>query len=41
LYQDKDVPWDGDKLAQAINQLPEHARESNEKAVLPSLYARG
>lgn len=41
LYQDKDVSWDGHKLAQAINQLPEHAHESDEKAALPSLYARG
>lgn len=41
LYQNKDASWDGNKLAQAINQLPEHARESDEKAALPNLYARG
>ncbi len=41
LYQDKDVSWEGNKLARAINQFPVRVHESDEKAVVPSLYARG
>ena len=40
LYQNNGASWDGRKLAQAINKLPEQTRESEEKVVLPGLYVR-